>query len=149
MFRIVAALKDTQDRNTNLGKSSSHIVESIRRDSEVSQRIEPGGIEPTTDQKKLWFKLFDDRFDKSVVDIDVLVVSSWLAAVRSVVFVIVIEGNVDFGTLSFTFSAIVVVTLLTRGIVDSMVVAVNGDEKNFPIFLKDSVGTVSSMNIPV
>lgn len=84
-----------------------------------------------------------------MVDVDVLVVSCCLTIVRSVVLIVVVERNVDFGALSLTLSTIVIVALLTRGVVNSMVVAVDGNEKNLPILLEDSVGTVSSMNIPV
>lgn len=84
-----------------------------------------------------------------MVKVNVLVVSSCLARIGSVVLVIVIEGYVDFSALCLTFAAVVKVTLFTRRIINPMVVAVNGDEKNIPILFKYMMSTISTVNVPV
>lgn len=80
-LQIIPPLKHNKQRLAKLHQPLRHIVIPIRRNSEATQRIPPGRIEPTRNKNKIRLELFQYGFDDTIVQVDVLVVAGGLEGV--------------------------------------------------------------------
>ena len=90
LFNIVPTFEYPKQRNIQLSQFFSHIEESIRSHSTLSQRIKPRCIKSTTNYQKFRLELFQYWFYDSVVKVNILVISRCLTFVLYVLFIIVI-----------------------------------------------------------